>query len=362
MCVLPLEAADPTGTDRPTSSGTGRDSERRDPFEVTEPLAELHTHLGGSLEPHLLWQAAHSTGVALPVKDYWDFAELIAVPDAGVGGLDALDEIYGLCERIQSSPAAVELAVHAMIGGGYRQQRIQTVEVRFNPAKRNRGGETDLDHVILAACRAVDRAGLEYPQVRAGIILMCDRTFTRELNETIVAKALRWRDRGVIGVDIGGPRPAPGRWNYAELAAAFGAARAGGLGVTVHAGEEGDPDELGEVIEALRPHRIGHGVLAAGRTDLCRALTDADIALELCPTSNLRTGVFAGTDELADAVRSLLAAGVTLTVSTDGPQMMRTRLRNEYALLTSCGAFTVEDAHAANRNGHHRSFCAPLRR
>lgn len=330
-------------------------------FDERLPLAELHTHLGGSVPTHVLWEIAHATGVAVPVKDYWEFAEMVAVPDSGVDGLVGLDAIYGLCERVQSSPAAVERAVHAMIGGGYRSQRITCVEVRFNPAKRNRGGETDLDHVILAACRAVDRAALEYPAVRAGIVLMCDRGFDRSLNETIIEKALRWQDRGVVGVDLGGPRPDPGRWPYASLREAFRSARAGGLGVTIHAGEEGDPDELGEVLEELQPHRIGHGVLAAGDARLCRMLADADVALEVCPTSNLRTGVFGDRDELAGAIRSLLSAGVALTVSTDGPQMMRTSLRDEYRLLVECGAFGVAEAHQANDEGHRRSFCPPPR-
>ena len=92
--------------------------------------------------------------------------------------LDALDAIYHWTELIQSSPLAVERSVHAAIGGAYRSQGITTLELRFNPMKRNRGGERDLDHIILAAIRGLDRASLEYPQVRAGLILMMDRTFT----------------------------------------------------------------------------------------------------------------------------------------------------------------------------------------
>ena len=79
--------------------------------------------------------------------------------------------------------------MHAAIGGAYRSQRITTLELRFNPMKRNRGGERDLDHIILAAIRGLDLASLEYPQVRAGLILMMDRTFTAEQNLVIVEKA-----------------------------------------------------------------------------------------------------------------------------------------------------------------------------
>ena len=180
-----------------------------------EGLAELHTHLGGSVASDILWSLAHEQGIALPVKDYWDFDRLVTVSDPrGVANLDALDAIYHWTELIQSSPLAVERSVHAAIGGAYRSQRITTLELRFNPMKRNRGGERDLDHIILAAIRGLDRAQIEYPQVRAGLILMMDRTFDADLNAIIVEKAIRWAPRGIVGIDIAGPRPGGGRYDY----------------------------------------------------------------------------------------------------------------------------------------------------
>src|SRR5215204_6223961 len=181
-------------------------------------LAELHTHLGGSVASDILWTLAHEQGIALPVKDYWEFQQLVTVSDPqGVQDLDALNAIYHWTELIQSSPLAVERSVHAAIGGAYRSQRITTLELRFNPMKRNRGGERDLDHIIMAAIRGLDLASLEYPQVRAGLILMMDRTFTRAQNEIIVDKAVRWAPRGVVGVDIAGPRPGGAPYDYRQV-------------------------------------------------------------------------------------------------------------------------------------------------
>src|ERR671923_102690 len=234
-------------------------------------LAELHTHLGGSVATEIMWTLAHEQGIALPVKDYWEFDRLVTVSDPrGVPDLTALDRIYKWTELIQSSPLAVERSVHAAIGGAYRSQGITTLELRFNPMKRNRGGERDLDHIIMAATRGLDRAGLEYPQVRAGLILMMDRTFDERQNRVIVEKAISWGSRGVVGIDIAGPRPNGGRYSYAQLAPLVEEARAAGLGVTIHVGEEGGADgraEIGEVVEGLRPDRIGHGILAAKDDD-----------------------------------------------------------------------------------------------
>src|SRR5215210_7852259 len=178
-----------TGGIMPAGTTPGTPYTRR----VREGLAELHTHLGASVASEILWSLAHEQGIALPVKDYWEFDRLVTIADTRrVDGLDALNDVYHWTELIQSSPLAVERSVHAAIGGAYRSQGITTLELRFNPMKRNRGGERDLDHIILAAVRGLDRARLEYPQVRAGLILMMDRTFTAEQNTIIVEKAIRW--------------------------------------------------------------------------------------------------------------------------------------------------------------------------
>src|SRR5689334_14249563 len=296
-----------------------------------EGLAELHTHLGGSVATDILWSLAHEQGIALPVKDFWEFDRLVTVSDPrGVPNLDALDQIYHWTELIQSSPTAVERSVHAAIGGAYRSQGITTLELRFNPMKRNRGGERDLDHIILAAIRGLDRASLEYPQVRAGLILMMDRTFSAELNAVIVDKAQRWAPRGIVGVDIAGPRPNGARYDYRQVAPMVEEARASGLGVTIHVGEEGGDfgrEEIGEVVEVLRPDRIGHGILAAGDDELMSALREAEIVLEICPTSNLLTKALPDDNAVRDTFRSFVEAGGQFTIATDRQDVMNSHLR-----------------------------------
>jgi adenosine deaminase len=326
-----------------------------------EGLAELHTHLGGSVASEILWSLAHEQGIALPVKDYWEFDSLVTVSDPqGVADLNALDQIYHWTELIQSSPLAVERSVHAAIGGAYRSQGITTLELRFNPMKRNRGGERDLDHIIMAAVRGLDRASLEYPQVRAGLILMMDRTFGERQNGIIVEKAIRYAPRGIVGIDIAGPRPGEdGPYPYKELAPLVEEARAAGLGVTIHVGEEGGEHgiaEIREVVGSLRPERIGHGILAAKDPQLMAQLSDAKITLEICPTSNLLTKALPDEDAVRDTFRAFKDAGVPFTIATDGPEMMRTHLRDEFELLLRIGALEEQELAEANRRGHEASF------
>ena len=322
-------------------------------------LAELHTHLGASVDPAVMWTLAHEQGIALPVKDYWKFVDLVTVDARGVDGLPALDEIYHWTELIQSSPLAVERSVHGAIGGAYRTQNITTLELRFNPMKRNRGGERDLDHIIMAAVRGLDLASLEYPRVRAGLILMMDRTFTREQNEVIVEKAIRYRGRGIVGIDIAGPRPNGDRYPYRELAPLVEEARGAGLGITIHVGEEGGADgiaEIGEVVEHLRPDRMGHGILAAQDEETMRLIREAGVVLEICPTSNLLTRALPDQDALRDTIATFVDRDVPFTIATDGPEMMRTHLRDELQLLLDIEAVDVEVLQSLNALGHEVAF------
>ena len=170
-----------------------------------EGLAELHTHLGGSVASEILWSIAHEQGIALPVKDFWEFDALVTVSDAHGGRAYELDQIYHWTELIQSSPLAVERSVHGAIGGAYRSQRITTLELRFNPMKRNRAASAT--STTSSSPRSEGRprehrvpAGARRPDPDDGSHV---RPAT---NEIIVDKAIRWSGRGVVGVDIAGPR------------------------------------------------------------------------------------------------------------------------------------------------------------
>src|SRR5258708_32900389 len=130
---------------------------------------------------------------------------------------------------------------------------------------------------------------------------MMDRTFTAAQNMVIVDKAIRYAARGVVGIDIAGPRPGGTRYDYTQIASQVETARAAGLGVTIHVGEEGGAHgvaELREGVEGLKPDRIGHGTLAAREPELMATLREAPITLGVCPTSNLLTKALSSEDGL----------------------------------------------------------------
>jgi adenosine deaminase len=318
--------------------------------------AELHTHLGSAVDPPILWSIAHRQGIKLPSKSYWDFEDMITMTASERNrNLNEMHyKFFYWTELIQSSPEAIEESVTSVIGGGYRKCNLVLQELRFNPMKRNRGGERDLDHIIMAALWGVERAILEYPQVKAGIILMMDRMLSFEQNEIILKKALKYQKDGIIGVDVAGPfRKSFSMKRHAPL---FWKAREAGLGLTVHTGEEDGLDEMRYVVREIRPERIGHGILASKDLKLMDEVAERGIVLETCPTSNLRNSVMKNVSELKKAVRAIVKRGIKFTVNTDGPEMYRTNIYKEQEFLRKSGILSSKELHQCMKWAFEASF------
>lgn len=152
------------------------------------------------------------------------------------------------------------------------------------------------------------------------------------LAEETARWAVRYAGRGVVGLGIGGNEA----WAVpSDYARAFAIAREGGLAAVPHAGEVTGPDLVREVLEVLKPRRIRHGLGAAGEPALLGELRARGVGLDVCPTSNLRTGAVAHTDEVP--LEALVAAGVAFTVNTDDPAMFGTDLGHEHAIVAARG-------------------------
>ncbi len=320
-------------------------------------LIDLHIHVGGAVAPHILWSLAHQQGYKLPFKDYWEFCEAIVARPEKVHTLeDYLAIFHQWTEKIQSSPAAIERSIYEIIGKEYRGSRVTQIELRFNPMKRNLGGERDLDHIIHASLRGMDRACLEYG-VKAGLLFCLDREFPPHLNEILVEKAIKYRSRGVVGIDLAGTEQSAVELRPAEVEHyrdMYARAREAGLGTTVHTGETHGTgaDGVAAVVEQLRPDRIGHGIRAVTDERVMALLRERGTVLELCPTSNLVTRAVESWDEMRHIARVLLDRKVRLTINTDGPYLLDTDMAREVALVVEHGVLgeaEVEQALAVAR-------------
>jgi adenosine deaminase len=280
------------------------------------------------------------------------------------GKVHSLEEylavLHQWTEKIQSSPQAMERSVYEIVGKEYRSSRVNLIELRFNPMKRNVGGERDLDHIIHASLRGMDRAVLEYG-VRAGLIFCLAREFDHRLNEILVEKAIRYRRRGVVGIDLAGTESHALELMPAEVARyrdLFERARAAGLKTTVHTGETArtGPEGVRAVVEELQPQRIGHGICAAKDEGVMALLKERGVVLEICPSSNLATGAVGSLAELGEILQRLWRHGVKFTLNTDGPYLLETSLRREVEMLREALVLADEQIEQAFRWAREASF------
>ena len=136
----------------------------------------------------------------------------------------------------------------------------------------------------------------------------------------------------------------------------FRRARQFGLGLTVHTGEAGPVEEVARVVELLEPDRIGHGVKAAYDPRAMAMIRDRGIVLEICPTSNLNTRVVSGWEEFRWIFDTLRRNEVRFTINTDGPEMLKTYIRDEMAQLGRLGILSVADQEVAAATSLAASF------
>jgi len=314
-------------------------------------LTELHVHIGSAVDPAIMWEIAHDQAIKLPTKNYWEFNKLITVRDKTT--YQKYLDLFDWTELIQSSPEAINKSVYSIASGAYRRNNITTLEIRFNPMKRNRGGERDLDHIILAAIHGMERAMLAYP-IKVGIIICFDRSFDAKLNSILAQKAIKFSRRGVVGVDLAGP--INNSFEVASLVDMVEACRKSNLGITIHTGEVTGAKEVRRVVELLSPDRIGHGIKSIEDEDLLELLSSKKIVLEVCPTSNLHTGVVSSLDKFKNIFNKLKKHSVLFTVNTDGPEMLVTNLIQEYQLLLDNNVLTRKDLMKATSIAQNSSF------
>jgi aminodeoxyfutalosine deaminase len=304
---------------------------------VTYPKIELHVHLEGTVRPHTLLEIARRNDYALPVDgvealqalyEFRDFAHFIEVWVLTTNALQTAQDFQQVVVDY-----AGEAASHGAV----------YVEGIFSPAERARRG-IDWDEIYSGYCDGADEARELYG-VEVRLTPDIPRGFGLDEAEATVRYAAKYRDRGVLGIGLGGLeaefRPEP----YAR---AFAEARTAGLASVPHAGEAAGPESIRGALEALGAKRVRHGIRAVEDTGLLQEIVDRRVVLDVCPLSNLRTRVVR--DLAEHPLPRLVASGAVCSISTDDPAMFSTDLTKDYAAACSFG-LEPSDFYAAGLEG-----------
>jgi adenine deaminase len=302
------------------------------------PKAELHLHLEGSLEPELMFGLAKRNKVDIPFKS----VEAVRAAYSFSNLQDFLDIYYqgaGVLRTEQDFFDLTEAYLKRVIADGARH-----VEVFFDPQTHTARGipfGVAADG-ILAALKAAPISSK---------LIAC---FLRHLDEADALATLRaaepWLDRiagvGLDSSELGHPP--------AKFARVFAAARARGLKLVAHAGEEGPPEYVVEALDILRVDRLDHGNRSLEDEALVARLVRDGVTLTVCPLSNLKLRVVKGMTD--HPLRAMLRKGLRVTVNSDDPAYFGGYLNDNYVAVAEALGLTRAELVTLAKNSFTGSF------
>ena len=320
------------------------------------PKAELHLHLDGSLRIDTALDLARTRDVDAP-RDRAGMAAALIAPMPCRDQAELL-RAFDLPVALMQDTEALE-RITAELVEDKAADGVRYVEIRWGPRLHVARG-LSLAGGIAAVCAGA-RGAAERTGTVVRLICTAMRSHDPEANVGLAETAARFRDEGLTGWDLAGPEAAfPDPLDHG---AAFEAARAGGLRITLHAGEWGGAGQVRRAL-ALAPERIAHGPGAADDPDLCRALIARGVVLDLCPTSNVQAGIVPSL--AAHPLARLHRAGVSVTLSTDDTTVSDLTLSEEYRRAVQEIGLTLPELWTIDRRALDVAFAdeadlAPLR-
>ncbi|MBI3934690.1 MAG: adenosine deaminase [Acidobacteria bacterium] len=315
-------------------------------FIAALPKAELHVHLEGAIEP------IHLTRLAMRHQ-----TELADGGESAVQALYATHDFAGFIEAFKTvcqhlrTPVDYEFATYRVL------RRMARQNMRYAEIILSAGVMLWKGQDIITMFTGVD-AGVRKAQQEFGIrvqwIFDAVRQFPVEQAWTVARAAAKLRSRGVIGIGIGGDEAAGPAQRFREV---FDFARKEGLRLVAHAGETVGPESIWSALNDLGAERIGHCLSAAQDPELLEHIASNQIPVEICLTSNLRTG---GIAELSQhPLRHYFDRGLHVSLHSDDPALFGTDLNREYLLAHQTFGFNRFELRRLAINSFEASFLSP---
>jgi aminodeoxyfutalosine deaminase len=324
-------------------------------FIQSLPKAELHLHLEGSVEPPTLAELSriHSTPLPTANNRYDTTGSGTVLSEEDARQLYSYRDFNGFLMAFKSvterlrTPEDYELVTYRLMQK-LRQQNVGHAEVYVSVGVILWRGQ-DFRPIFEGMERGRERGHRDF-----GVSLLWIFDAVRHFGVKPAAEvfnlAAELRQRNVAGIGIGGDeRRGPAEW-FLEL---YKKAAEQGLRLTAHAGETAGPESVWGALN-IGAERIGHGLAIARDPELAEVLAHKQVAIEMCISSNLRTGVCAEISQ--HPLRQLFDSGLMLTLNTDDPAMFQTTLCREYELAAQEFELSPDHLRELARNSFEASF------
>jgi adenosine deaminase len=298
------------------------------------PKIDLHRHLEGSLRLETLSEIARDYGIDSPEYGVEAIRPRVQVTEEPYSQRRFLSKFEALRHFFRTQELIERVTCEAVADAA--QDNVRYLELRFTPSALAKERGFTLEQVTQWVVRAARRAETAH-EIRVNLIMSMNRHEPLSTGKRTMELAMRSRG-SVVGLDLAGDEALYSARPFASL---FQEAKEAGLGITIHAGEWMGPENIIESVEHLNADRIGHGVRAVEDSDAVRLLRERNIALEICPTSNLQSGVVRS--PRTHPMSELLRLGLPITINTDDPSVSGITLTDEYVLAVKELGLTLAD-------------------
>lgn len=310
------------------------------------PKCNLHTHLEGSMRPATFVELALAQGLPLPAP-VEAIDRLLQVNGDERSLADYLAKISVAYPLLKNADALRRVSFEAAEDAA--RNNVRYFELRAGPVT-HATPELTVAQVISAILEGLADAEATFG-ITCRLIVAALRHHPPEANVRLAQVALQFRDAGVAGFDLAGDEA---RYPARLHREAFAVARAGGLGITVHAGEAGAADEVTYAVTELQATRIGHGIRTIEDPAAVDLVRDRAVTLEICPTSNVHTRAVRCIEE--HPIGRLVDRGILVTIGDDDPVTSRTDPGRELTLLSQAFGFDLDQLWQFQLNGLRCSF------
>ena len=299
------------------------------------PKTEIHLHLEGAIPHAALWKLVQKYGGDPSVQEfedlqarfeYRDFPHFLDMWAWKNGFLREYEDFEFIAEAIARKLAS---------------QNIQYTEVFYSPPDFACHG------LLTQKLTEAIRAGLDQvSDIEVALIADLVRDYGPEQARLTLQEVEEVRNLGVIGIGLGGAEHKHPAELFEDV---FLEANEMGFHTTAHAGEGAGAESVRCAITNLRVHRVGHGIRAIEDEELLELIAKTQVPLEICPISNIRTGIV---DTLSEhPIRNFFERGILVTVNTDDPEMFNNTLAQEYRLLEQEAGFSRSQTRQLILNG-----------
>ena len=313
------------------------------------PKVDLHFHLDGSMVPEVTWKLAKERNVKLPAETLAEFKQFL-IDTADCGDVGEYLARFDIPTAILQDEAALEETIYTTIENV--KDDLCYGEIRFAPQLHTHK-QLNQEDVIKAILKGKKQAEKDFPSIKVGIILCCmiANYDNREENfETVRLFEKYYDNRHIVALDLAGEEDSVPMSHFAPL---FVSPKEKGLPMTIHAGDNGIPENCSTVID-YGASRIGHGHKCFYDKKVMQKVIDTNTTLEICLTSNIQCKTEPSYKE--HPAKKLLDAGVKVTLNTDNMILGNVTIIDEYDRAINEAGFTYNDLITCNINSIKASF------